>query len=257
MRWTAARRRPLLSSIVAAGVATALAMGTAPAASASTAASARTAAAPTAAAAAAAPAALAAAPGSVTVAGSLQSELGCAADWQPDCAATHLARVGTTDTWAKDFSVPAGSYEFKGAIDDSWTDNYGAGGVKDGPNIPLVLAGTAKLRFSYDATSHVLSFAPLDLPGPAVTAADRALAGRSLRKDLTRERFYFAMTDRFANGTTANDAGGLTGDRLTTGLDPTHKGFYHGGGLQGLTAEPGHVQKTGTRPDWATPPVQE
>ncbi len=30
------------------------------------------------------------APASVTVAGSLQSELGCAEDWQPGCAATHL-----------------------------------------------------------------------------------------------------------------------------------------------------------------------
>ena len=30
-------------------------------------------------------------PDAVTVAGSLQSELGCPGDWQPDCAATHLA----------------------------------------------------------------------------------------------------------------------------------------------------------------------
>ena len=36
-----------------------------------------------------------------------------------------------------------------------------------------------------------------------------------------------------ANGSTANDAGGLTGGRLETGLDPTAKGFYHGGDLAG------------------------
>ena len=30
-------------------------------------------------------------PASVTIAGSLQDELGCPGDWQPDCAATHLA----------------------------------------------------------------------------------------------------------------------------------------------------------------------
>src|SRR5215211_9439885 len=29
-------------------------------------------------------------PTNVTVAGSLQSELGCSGDWQPDCANTHL-----------------------------------------------------------------------------------------------------------------------------------------------------------------------
>ena len=29
-------------------------------------------------------------PSSVTLAGSLQSELGCPGDWQPECSATHL-----------------------------------------------------------------------------------------------------------------------------------------------------------------------
>ena len=29
-------------------------------------------------------------PSSVTIAGALQSELGCPGDWQPDCAAAHL-----------------------------------------------------------------------------------------------------------------------------------------------------------------------
>ena len=33
-------------------------------------------------------------PTSVTLAGSLQSEIGCAADWTPDCAVSPLARVG-------------------------------------------------------------------------------------------------------------------------------------------------------------------
>jgi glycosidase len=44
------------------------------------------------------------------------------------------------------------------------------------------------------------------------------------------------MADRFANGDTANDTGGLTGGPLQTGFDPTDKGFYHGGDLHGLTA---------------------
>ena len=38
---------------------------------------------------------------------------------------------------------------------------------------------------------------------------DRSLARASLRAGLTKERFYFLMADRFANGSTANDAGGL------------------------------------------------
>ena len=34
-------------------------------------------------------------PTSVTIAGSLQSELGCPGDWQADCAATHLTYDAT------------------------------------------------------------------------------------------------------------------------------------------------------------------
>ena len=53
-----------------------------------------------------------------------------------------------------------------------------------------------------------------------MTAADRALAGTSLRDDLTRERFYFVMADRFENGDPTNDTGGIAGDRLVNGLRP-------------------------------------
>ena len=39
------------------------------------------------------------APSSVTIAGSLQSELGCAGDWDPACAATHLTYDAGDDVW--------------------------------------------------------------------------------------------------------------------------------------------------------------
>ena len=48
------------------------------------------------------------APSSVTIAGSLQSELGCSGDWQPDCATTHLAYDASDDNWQGTFTVPAG-----------------------------------------------------------------------------------------------------------------------------------------------------
>ena len=51
------------------------------------------------------------APSSVTIAGSLQDELGCPGDWQPECAATHLAYDGDDDVWQGVFSLPAGSWE--------------------------------------------------------------------------------------------------------------------------------------------------
>ena len=199
-----------------------------------------------------APPAAAAAARTVTVVGSLQSELGCAADWQETCTATDLTREGDSTTYSRELTVPAGSYELKVAIDHSWAESYGAGGTKGGANIPLTLQGPARLRLSYDDATHKIGIAPTDLPGPA-TSADKALAGSSLREPLTRERFYFVMADRFANGNKANDTGGLTGGREQTGYDPTDKGFYHGGDLTGLTNKLDYIKGLGTTAIWLTP----
>ena len=49
--------------------------------------------------------------------------------------------------------------------------------------------------------------ADLDLAAP-VTDADPALVAPPLREPLTRERFYFVMTDRFENAEPGNDTGG-------------------------------------------------
>lgn len=188
----------------------------------------------------------------ITVAGSLQSELGCPSDWTPSCSQSELTKSTTGTQYSKVFDVPAGAYEYKVTVNGSWDENYGAGGVLNGPNIPLRLEGPAKVQFSYDDTSHVVSVKPVDLAG-GLTPADKALATPSLRKDLTKERFYFLMADRFANGDKSNDAGGLTGDRLTTGLDPTDKGFYHGGDLAGVMQKLDYIKSLGTTSIWLTP----
>ena len=192
------------------------------------------------------------APRTATIVGSLQSEVGCPGDWAPDCAATELTREGDSTAYSKELDVPAGTYELKVTINKSWDESYGAGGAKGGANIPLVLQGPARLKFSYDDATHKIGVTPTDLPGPA-TAADKALAGSSLRTALTREQFYFLMADRFANGSTANDQGGLTGSRLETGYDPTDKGFYHGGDLAGVTQKLGYIKSLGTTAIWLTP----
>jgi len=180
-------------------------------------------------------------PRTATLVGSLQSEVGCPADWAPDCADSELTREGDSTAYSRELDVPAGTYEFKVAIDKAWTESYGADGAKGGANIPLVLQGPARLKFSYDDVTHKIGVAPTDLPGQA-TAADKALAGSSLRSSLTREQFYFLMSDRFANGSTANDQGGLTGSRLETGFDPTDKCFYHGGDLAGVTTKLDYIK---------------
>ncbi len=99
--------------------------------------------------------------GSVTVVGSLQSELGCPDDWQPGCADTHLAFDTTDGKWHATYTLPAGDYEWKVAINDSWDVNYGAGGAAGGSNLTLAVpAGGGSYVFSWDQVTHVPSLAP-------------------------------------------------------------------------------------------------
>ncbi|WP_030039231.1 alpha-amylase family glycosyl hydrolase, partial [Streptomyces resistomycificus] len=88
---------------------------------------------------------------------------------------------------------------------------------------------------------------------PPAPPSDAKLAKAEARHDLTREQFYFVLPDRFANGDTSNDRGGLTGSRLATGYDPTDKGFYQGGDLKGLTRKLDYIKGLGTTAIWMAP----
>ncbi|GEC09293.1 1,4-alpha-glucan branching enzyme [Streptomyces spinoverrucosus] len=90
-------------------------------------------------------------------------------------------------------------------------------------------------------------------PPPPPPPSDAKLAAEPARHDLTREQFYFVLPDRFANGDKRNDRGGLTGSRLTTGFDPTDKGFYQGGDLKGLTRKLDYIKGLGTTAIWLAP----
>jgi glycosidase len=67
------------------------------------------------------------------------------------------------------------------------------------------------------------------------------------------EVIYFLLPDRFENGDPANDRGGLTGDRLHTGFDPSDPGFYHGGDLKGLISRLDYIQGLGATAIWLGP----
>ncbi len=83
--------------------------------------------------------------------------------------------------------------------------------------------------------------------------SDGSYARHAPRPGLTDQDFYFVMGDRFENGDPDNDTGGLTGDRLVTGFDPTAKGFYNGGDLEGLRSQLDYIQGLGTDAIWLTP----
>jgi len=94
--------------------------------------------------------------GMVNVPGSYQSQVGCDADWLPDCAATAMAK-GDDGKWhSGPFELKAGDYECKVALDGSWTVNYGSDGKQDGPNYTFSLTADGTVEFIYDEATHML-----------------------------------------------------------------------------------------------------
>ncbi len=87
------------------------------------------------------------------------------------------------------------------------------------------------------------------LNGPADVKSDGGYETRSIEDEV----IYFVLPDRFENGDTANDRGGLLGDANSHGHDPTHKGYYHGGDLKGLTQRLDYIEGLGVTAIWLTP----
>ncbi len=89
-------------------------------------------------------------PDSVTVAGTIQSQLGCSDDWQPECEDTMLDYDEGSGIWRGSFDLVAGEYLYKAALNGSWTLNYGASAEEGGADIPLVLDEDATVDFYFD-----------------------------------------------------------------------------------------------------------
>jgi glycosidase/fibronectin type 3 domain-containing protein len=91
--------------------------------------------------------------------GSFQSELGCSGDWDPSCLRSWLQDPDGNGIYGFSTTVlPPGSYEAKVAINEGWGENYGAGGVPGGPNIPFTVARAGStVTFTYDPITHLLT----------------------------------------------------------------------------------------------------
>ena len=88
----------------------------------------------------------------------------------------------------------------------------------------------------------------------ALLLASTPAIAENLRDRLPEDEIiYFVLPDRFENGDVKNDKGGIKGDRLAHGFDPTHKGFFHGGDLAGLTKRLDYIQGLGTTAIWFAP----
>ncbi len=93
--------------------------------------------------------------------------------------------------------------------------------------------------------------------GPPTGTALAALSTLPAQSSLASQRIYFVMPDRYANGSTANDMGGLSGSREVTGYDPSDSGYYHGGDLIGLTENLQRIKDLGFTALWVTPVLKQ
>lgn len=91
---------------------------------------------------------------------------------------------------------------------------------------------------SVDKDGKILATVPV---APAETESAQptlieaaALVGTTERSSFANDSIYFVMFDRYKNGDTTNDRGGLVGDVNQTGYLPTDWAYSHGGDLKGL-----------------------
>jgi glycosidase len=93
--------------------------------------------------------------------------------------------------------------------------------------------------------------------GSRVALPLAALSALPTQSSLASQRIYFVMPDRYANGSTANDHGGLSGPRTKTGFDPTDPAYFHGGDLAGLAANLQRIKDLGFTALWVTPVLKQ
>lgn len=93
----------------------------------------------------------------VTLAGSFQDELGCAADWDPSCVATLMDDSDGDGIY--EFTtgqIPDGTYDFKATHNFGWDENYGVDGVAGGANYTLSVKSGDQVSFKYDSETHIV-----------------------------------------------------------------------------------------------------
>jgi cyclomaltodextrinase len=90
----------------------------------------------------------------IVLCGDLQTLGGAGAKWAPSDYAT---KMSPTDHGFYTFTIkdmPAGTYNYKIAINGSWAENYGLNGIADGANIAITLDKPETVTFYYNDKTH-------------------------------------------------------------------------------------------------------
>lgn len=107
----------------------------------------------------------------VTLPGTFQDAVGCSGEWQPDCESVALTKNPDSGLWEGSFQIPAGTYEYKVALDGGWDRNYGANAAAGGANIALSLSEDTLVSFTYD---HATGIVEDSVNGPVERPAEGA-----------------------------------------------------------------------------------
>ncbi len=95
--------------------------------------------------------------GMVNVPGSYQAQAGCSGDWMPECATTAMTKGDDGLYHSGPFTLTAGDYEVKVALDGAWTTNFGVDGKADGDNYKFTMAADGTVEFVFDPESKLLT----------------------------------------------------------------------------------------------------
>ncbi|RUT30521.1 pullulanase [Paenibacillus zeisoli] len=118
------------------------------------------------------PAGANAATSKVTLVGDLQTKLGSDKDWDPASAVTVMTSQGD-GLYAFKGNLPAGTYQYKVALNGAWDESYGFSnytnpqGIDQGGNIKLTLAEASEVTFYYNDTTHKIADSTYYTPAAA------------------------------------------------------------------------------------------
>ena len=115
-------------------------------------------------------------------------------DWDAGCDATALTATDDAGMWSADLDVPAGDYEYRVVRHGDGDPEFGLDGGEE--SVPLSIAGSSTLRFTFDDTAERIAVEPVSPWAAAIPKPTTALVAEPIREAGGDERFYFVMTDR-------------------------------------------------------------
>ena len=93
----------------------------------------------------------------IVLAGDMMAEVG-GTNWAPDNLVGWMKDTDGDKIYELSLQIPAGSWQYKIAVNESWTESYGLNGSLGGANIPLsVPAGGGLVLFRYDDITHQIT----------------------------------------------------------------------------------------------------